>query len=187
MQFATITIIIEILFYLVLCAGVIAQLRKAYHWHDRLQAPIVILNIFFILFVMVPTFRAVVFNPNSEGLTDVPTFVTLIHGVLGAIAQLLAIYCLLAGFKILPRKIGVLRYWMWATFVAWTATVLFGVGIYLVYYVNDSSAGGAAAPAAPPLATAAPSPTSGAPSTNADSTGAPTASTGRSSGSRTSR
>ena len=144
MQFATITIIIEILFYLVLCAGVIAQLRKAYHWHDRLQAPIVILNIFFILFVMVPTFRAVVFNPNSEGLTDVPTFVTLIHGVLGAIAQLLAIYCLLAGFKILPRKIGVLRYWMWATFVAWTATVLFGVGIYLVYYVNDSSAGGAA-------------------------------------------
>ncbi|MCB0164045.1 MAG: hypothetical protein KDI79_07465 [Anaerolineae bacterium] len=144
MQFATITLIVEILFYLVLCAGVAAQLRKAYHWHDRLQAPIVILNIFFILFVMLPTFRAVVFNPNSGGLSEVPTLVTAIHGVLGTIAQLLAIYCLLAGFKILPRKIGVLRYWMWATFVAWTATVMFGVGVYLVYYVNDSSAGGAA-------------------------------------------
>lgn len=144
MQFATITIIVEILFYLVLCAGVVVQLRKAYHWHDRLQAPIVILNIFFILFVMIPTFRAVVFNPNSGGLSEVPTLVTLIHGVLGTIAQLLAIYCLLAGFKILPRKIGTLRYWMWATFVAWTATVMFGVGVYLVYYVNNSSASSAA-------------------------------------------
>lgn len=144
MQFATITIIVEILFYLVLCAGVVVQLRKAYHWHDRLQAPIVILNIFFILFVMIPTFRAVVFNPNSGVLSEVPTLVTLIHGVLGTIAQLLAIYCLLAGFKILPRKIGTLRYWMWATFVAWTATVMFGVGVYLVYYVNNSSASSAA-------------------------------------------
>lgn len=144
MQFATITIIVEILFYLVLCAGVVVQLRKAYHWHDRLQAPIVILNIFFILFVMIPTFRAVVFNPNSGGLSEVPTLVPLIHGALGTIAQLLAIYCLLAGFKILPRKIGTLRYWMWATFVAWTATVMFGVGVYLIYYVNNSSASSAA-------------------------------------------
>ncbi|MCB0211439.1 MAG: hypothetical protein KDJ52_19020 [Anaerolineae bacterium] len=142
MQFATITLIVEILFYLALCAGVVAQLRGAYKWHDRFQAPVVVLNIFFILFVMFPTFRAVVFNPNSGGLSEVPTLVTAIHGALGTIAQGLAIYCLLSGFKILPRKIGVLRYWMWATFVAWTATVLFGVGIYFVYYMGNSDGTG---------------------------------------------
>ncbi|MCB0190523.1 MAG: hypothetical protein KDJ65_01120 [Anaerolineae bacterium] len=140
MQFATITLIVEILFYLTLCAGVVAQLRGAYKWHDRFQAPVVVLNIFFILFVMLPTFRAVVFG-SSGSLSSVPTLITAIHGLLGTIAQGLAIYCLLAGFKILPRKIGVLRYWMWATFVAWTATVLFGVGVYFVYYMGDSSDG----------------------------------------------
>ena len=139
MQFATVTLFVEILFYIVLCAGVVAQLRGAYKWHDRLQAPVVILNIFFIFFVMVPTFGAVVFNPNSGGLSQVPTLVTAIHGVLGTIAQGLAIYCLLAGFKILPRKIGVLRYWMWAAFVAWTATVMFGVGVYFVFYLGGSA------------------------------------------------
>lgn len=144
MQFATFTLVVELLFYLVLCAGVVAQLRGAYKWHDRLQAPIVVLNIFFILFVMVPTFRAVLFNPNSGGLSQVPVLVTAIHGILGTIAQGLAIYCLLAGFKILPRKIGVLRYWMWATFVAWTATVMFGVGVYFVFYLSDSPSEAAA-------------------------------------------
>ena len=163
MQLATITLIVQIVFYLVLCAGVVAQLKGLYKWHDRLQAPIVVLNIFFILFVMIPTFRAVVFGQIPSGLSDVPTLVTAIHGLLGTVAQLLAIYVLLAGFKILPRKIGVLRYWMWATFIAWTLAILFGIGVYVTFYTGDSSAnvsiaehdehdadlGGEAAPAAP--------------------------------------
>ena len=57
--FADITLIVQILFYLVLCAGVIAQLTGRYHLHDKFQAPVVVLNIVFIIFVMIPTFRFV--------------------------------------------------------------------------------------------------------------------------------
>lgn len=140
MQLATITLIVEILFYLALCAGVVAQLRGKYKWHDRFQAPVVILNIFFILFVMIPTFRAVVLGSIPSGLSDVPVLVTAIHGLLGTIAQGLSIYCLLAGFKYLPRKIGVLRYWMRAAFAFWTLTILFGIGVYIIFYTGDTSA-----------------------------------------------
>jgi len=139
--FADITLVVQILFYLVLCAGVVAQLQENYKWHDRLQIPVVVLNIFFIIFVMMPTFRSVA-GELPAGITQVPTLVTVIHATLGAIAQLLAIYCLLAGLKILPRKIGRLRYWMWAAFTAWTATVIFGIGVYMTFYLSPVAAAG---------------------------------------------
>ena len=139
MSFATVTLIVEIVFYLVLCAGVVAQVKKHYHWHDRLQAPVVVLNLLFIIFVMIPTFR-IVATDLPGGLSNVPTLVTTIHAALGTTAQLVSIYLLLAGFKILPRKIGVLRYWMWAGFVLWTLTILFGIGVYILFYTGDTSA-----------------------------------------------
>ena len=145
MDRATFTLIVEILFYLVLCAGVAVQLKGLYKWHDRLQAPVIILNIFFIIFVMIPTFRLVVFEQLPSGLSEVPTLVTALHGLLGATAELLSIYLLLAGFKILPRKIGVLRYWMWTAFALWTLTILFGIGVYVMFYIGDSAAEGAIA------------------------------------------
>jgi N-acetylneuraminic acid mutarotase/uncharacterized membrane protein YozB (DUF420 family) len=143
MQFATLTLVVEVVFYIVLCLGVVAQLRRAYKWHDRLQAPVVVLNVFFILFVMVPTFRSLIFD--SASLSPVPVLVTTLHALLGTIAQGLAIYCLLAGFKVLPRKIGTLRYWMWATFVAWTLTVVFGTGVYFIFYGSKAASDGPAA------------------------------------------
>ncbi len=132
---ADLTLVVQILFYLVLCTGVVAQLQGKFKWHDRLQIPVVVINLFFVFFVMVPTFSAVV-GTLPSGFSKVPTTVSLIHGLLGTVAQLLAIYCLLAGIKILPRKIGVLRYWMWAAFSAWTATVIFGIGVYIFFYTS---------------------------------------------------
>ena len=137
--FADITLIIQIIFYLVLCAGVIAQLTGRYQWHERLQAPVVVLNILFILFVMIPTFRNVV-GGFSESLNQIPTIVSVIHAVLGGLAQLFAIYVLLAGFKILPRKLGTLRYFMWTTFTLWTATIIFGIGVYITFYLSPTEA-----------------------------------------------
>ena len=147
-----ITLIVQILFYLVLCAGVVAQLQGKYKWHDMLQTPVVILNIFFIAFVMVPTFSALSGSLSTQ-ITKPPIMVTAIHAMLGTVAQLLSIYCLLAGFKILPRKIGVLRYWMWGAFTAWTATIIFGLGVYILFYANPF-----AVPSDPPPAEAQPGP-----------------------------
>lgn len=145
--YADVTLIVQIVFYLMLCAGVVAQLQGKYKWHDRLQVPVVVLNVFFIILVMLPTFRAVA-GDLPGNLNQAPAMVTLTHAGLGTLAQLLAIYCLLAGLKILPRKIGMLRYWMWAAYSAWTATIIFGIGVYILFYLTPTAASTAPQPVA---------------------------------------
>jgi uncharacterized membrane protein YozB (DUF420 family) len=143
---ADLNLIVQLLFYIVICLGVVVQLRKQYKWHDRLQIPVVLLNLLFIAVVMLPSFLGILPQlPNrfSETAFVVPT----LHAILGLLAEGISIYCLLAGLKILPRKIGILRYWMWTAFVLWTLTILFGIGLYLVWYTG-SSAGSATEPAA---------------------------------------
>jgi len=130
---ADITLIVEILFYLMLSAGVVAQLLGKSKGHAWLQTPVVILNIFLVVLVMTPTFRDLSRSAPAQ-LIQVPVLVTAVHAMLGIVAQLLSVYCLLAGFKVLPRKIGVLRYWMWGAYAAWTTTIVFGIGVYIVYY-----------------------------------------------------
>jgi|GEM_PF-5584022 len=130
------TLVIEILFYISLCLGVTAQLRKQYKWHDRFQIPVVVLNLFFIAFVMIPTLIAII----SSGVGNMPGLV-LAHAGFGVLAQGVAVYCLLAGLKILPRKIGVLRWFMWAAFVLWTITLLLGIGLYISFYTGGDSSG----------------------------------------------
>ncbi len=70
--------------------------------------------------------------------TDLYYITPFIHAGLGIITQSLAFYCLLAGFKILPRKIGTLRYFMWATYGFWILTLSFGLLTYSVWYLFDS-------------------------------------------------
>lgn len=132
---ADITLIVQIMFYLILCAGVVAQLQNKHKLHDSLQIPVVVLNLFFIGFVMAPTFFSLSGSLSAQ-TTQPPVLVTATHAMIGTVTELLSIYCLLAGLKILPRKIGVLRYWMWGAFVAWTATIVFGIGVYIVFYAN---------------------------------------------------
>lgn len=137
---ADLTLIAEIILYIALIAGVVAQRRGRYQLHDRIQTPVVIINFFFILFFMVRSFL------NNQVATAFPQrpfdpyyLLVVIHAALGMITAVLALYCLLAGHKILPRKIGRLRYWMWTTFAFWTATVVFGVLMYYVWYVQPAA------------------------------------------------
>lgn len=151
---ADITLVVQVLFFIVICVGVVAQLKQRYKLHDWLMAPVVLLNLLFIFLVMIPAFRLVI-RELPGGLGRPSVLVPLVHGLLGLATQALATYGLLAGLKILPRRIGVLRYWMWAIFVAWTFTLLFGVGIYLVWYTGADAADSPAAPTVTP-ATATP-------------------------------
>lgn len=140
---ADINLIAHILMYIVLCLGVTAQLRRKYHWHDRFQIPVVVLNFFFIAFIMIPSFLTIA--PQLPGKLGDPFYlIPTIHAALGLLTQGIATYCLLAGLKILPRKIGVLRFWMWTTFVLWTIVTILGIGIYIVWYTGGSSSAGTA-------------------------------------------
>lgn len=132
---ADVTLVVQILFFLLLSAGVVAQLQGNHRWHRRLQIPVVLLNLLVIIFVMLPTFGRVSAQLPAA-MAQTPVFVAVSHALLGGLAQLLSLYCLLAGLNILPRKFGVLRYWMWSAYTAWTAAIVFGIGVYLVYYTR---------------------------------------------------
>ena len=131
------TLLAEIILFIAVCLGVVAQRRGRYKLHDWIQTPAVILNLFLIIFVMVSSFvgqRVISTLPQRPG--DAYYLVVAIHAALGLIAEGLAIYALLAGHQILPRKIGRLRYWMWATFGFWTAALIAGVATYYVWYMQ---------------------------------------------------
>ncbi len=143
-----ITLIVQILFYLVLSAGVVAQLQRKYKLHDWLQTPVVVLNIVFIALWMAPGV-GIIIGEIPAGIAPLPLTVSLGHSILGTVAQVLSIYCMLAGWKILPRKIGSLRYWMWAAYTAWTAAIVFGIGTYILLYTLPAEA---VSPGTPPPA-----------------------------------
>ena len=102
---ADLSLIAEIIFFIAICLGVVAQRRGRYKLHDWIQTPVVLLNLFLIIFVMVSSFlgqRVISTLPQRPG--DAYYLVVAIHAALGLIAEGLAIYALLAGHKILPRK-----------------------------------------------------------------------------------
>lgn len=133
---ADLALVGETVFYILICVAVVAQRRGRYHLHDWIQTPVVVLNLFFIFAIMVLSLR---YENVPAGFVERPFMpfylVVVIHSILGIVAELLAIYCLLAGHKILPRKIGRLRYWMWATFAVWTAAFLMGLYTYYIWYI----------------------------------------------------
>ena len=129
------SLIVQALFFLALTTGVVMQRRGKYRAHDLIQTPVVLLNFLFILFIMVASFREQqVARTLPQRPTDPYYLSAAVHGGLGLVAQGLATSCLLAGRKILPRKIGRLRYVMWATYAAWGAAFLFG-GLLLLAVV----------------------------------------------------
>ncbi|MGH2537981.1 MAG: plastocyanin/azurin family copper-binding protein [Candidatus Promineifilaceae bacterium] len=138
---ADITLVAQIVFFVVLVVGVVAQLQQRHRAHDMLQAPVVLLNLVFIIFLMAVSLREQQLLQTLPRRPGDPYYLAgSVHAVLGTVTEGLAIYCLLAGFKILPRKIGRLRYFMRATFGLWTLTFLFGLATYYFWYVRSADA-----------------------------------------------
>lgn len=147
------TLVAEILLFLAISVGVVAQRRRRYRLHDWIQTPVVVLNLLLIISVMVASFmEQEVASTLPRRPTDPYYLAVAAHALLGLITVTLAVYALLAGHKILARKIGRLRYWMWATYAFWAATVVAGVFTYYIWYVQAPPAVAQAPPesSAPP-------------------------------------
>src|SRR5690606_20441573 len=98
---ADLTLVAEILFFLAIIIAVIAQRRGYYKLHDRIQIPVVLLNLVFITFLMVSSFIEQDVPGTLPRRPGDPYYLVVgIHAGLGLLAEGLAIYCLLAGLKI---------------------------------------------------------------------------------------
>jgi plastocyanin len=115
--------------------------RKQIPRHQAMQTTMVLVNSFFILFVMGTSFYSYVI----AGGTTTGTVATLmiIHGVIGLLAELTGIYLILRmSTKILPAGLRVrnFRLVMRSLLGLWTALVLLGVGIYYARYLAPKPA-----------------------------------------------
>lgn len=138
---ADIALLGESFLYFLLLVGIAVQLMRLWKAHDWIMTVVVIGNGFLILLIMISSYRGLVsFLASGNAELGPDLLLPLVHGVLGTLAELVAIYCMLAGHKILPRKIGTLRYFMWLTFVLWTMAYILGVGTYAIYYLGGSDA-----------------------------------------------
>lgn len=93
-----------------------------YRAHGIVQSTVVVLNLYLIMKVMVPSI--------SHGTPDL---LTSAHAALGGIMELLALYILLvAGTNLLPQKLRFQNYkpWMRTALAGWWVVVGLGVAIY---------------------------------------------------------
>jgi uncharacterized membrane protein YozB (DUF420 family) len=88
---------------------------------------------------MWPSFYGQVMPALPKHLTDSYYGAATAHGILGAIAELLGLYIVLAvGTDILPRRVRIIRWKMWMRIelVLWWVVIVTGVLTYQVWYAQ---------------------------------------------------
>ncbi|MGH7432662.1 MAG: hypothetical protein ACREJL_02800 [Candidatus Methylomirabilales bacterium] len=104
--------------------------------HATMQTTMVMANLFFILFVMVPSFYQYVILGGTTG--GIVARLMLIHGLLGLVAQLMGVYLVLRmRTKLIPARFRVRNFisMMWWTLGLWTVIFVLGIGIYYYRYL----------------------------------------------------
>jgi uncharacterized membrane protein YozB (DUF420 family) len=122
-----------------LIGGALFARAKRYTAHGICQSAVLLLNLILIAFVMWPSFYGQVIPVLPKHLTDRYYGAATAHGVLGAIAELLGLYIVLAvGTEILPRRVRIVRWklWMRIELVLWWAVIVTGVLTYYVWYAE---------------------------------------------------
>jgi plastocyanin/uncharacterized membrane protein YozB (DUF420 family) len=134
---------------LALLAGMLLARAKNYRAHGICQSVVVVLNLGAIALFMSPMFRKGALSELPRGLGDPYYAVATAHAALGTIAEIFALYILLnAGTHLLPRALRFENYkpFMRTALGLWWAVILFGVGTYWYWNVNE---GATAAPTTP--------------------------------------
>jgi uncharacterized membrane protein YozB (DUF420 family) len=131
------TLVIESAMGIALIVGTVFARRRQYRAHAWCQSTVVLLNLGVIAQFMVPSFRRQVAPEIPASLGEVHYVIATIHGLLGTVAELLALYVVLAaGTKILPKRLRFVRYkrWMRLALALWWIELLLGLAMYLQWY-----------------------------------------------------
>jgi len=153
---ADLNLMVQVAMGIALSFGMVLAKRKKFKEHKYCQSAVMILNLFLIFLIMAPSFHKQVQPQVPGGLKDSYYLVPYIHAVLGTIAELLGLYIVLvAGTKILPKKLKFKRYkpWMRTALALWWLVILIWLSTYYVWYLAGPKPAVAAttpsAPAAP--------------------------------------
>ena len=122
-----------------LIGGAFLARAKRYTAHGICQSAVLLLNLIMIAFVMWPSFCGQVLPALPRHLTDGYYGAATAHGILGAVAELLGLYIVLAvGTETLPRRVRIIRLklWMRIELILWWLVIVTGVLTYYVWYAE---------------------------------------------------
>jgi uncharacterized membrane protein YozB (DUF420 family) len=135
---ADLNLLIQIAMGAALIVGAFLARSKRYAAHGACQATVLALNLALIFSVMWPSFYLQVLPRLPKHFEKRYYAIATIHGFLGALAELLGLYILLAaGTNILPQAWRFRRWklWMRIELALWLIVLLTGIGTYILWYV----------------------------------------------------
>lgn len=136
---ADVALLVEVTMGMALVAGTILVRRGHYRAHAWCQSTVVLLNLVVIGFTMAPSFYIQVAPKIPHSLRKPYYAIAVGHAALGVIAELTALYVILAaGTHVLPNRLRLRNYraWMRATLILWWVVLLLGVSTYVRWYVR---------------------------------------------------
>lgn len=137
---ADVVLLLEIAMGAGLLAGAWLARAKRYRQHGWCQSIIVLLNLAVIGLTMAPSFRMHVL-PRLPARLSRPYFaLATAHAALGSVAELTAVYILLAaGTRLLPERLRITRYklWMRTVLALWWLALFLGLATYARWYVPN--------------------------------------------------
>jgi uncharacterized membrane protein YozB (DUF420 family) len=137
--YADLVLLLEIAMGVALLFGALIARKKKYRLHAWCQSGIVILNLVVILLVMIPSFYAHVGPKIPAKLGKTYYALATAHAALGSIAEIGALYILLAvGTTVLPRAFRLTEYkiWMRSVLALWWLVLLLGLATYTRWYIR---------------------------------------------------
>src|SRR6266850_1523501 len=139
---ADLNLVVQVSMGIALLVGMVLAKRKNFRAHKYVQSSVMILNLVMIFLIMAPSFHRQVQPQVPGGLKEAYYLVPYIHAILGTIAEVLGLYIVLvAGTKLLPRKLKFKRYkpWMRTELALWWLVVLIGIGTYYTWYIASGT------------------------------------------------
>ncbi len=135
---ADINLAAQILLLAGLIIGFLFAWQKRFDRHANVQTAMVLLNLAFIAFIMVPSFYGYVVAGGSTTGTIAQLMIG--HGLLGLVVEAFAIYLILRmRTDLIPKSLRIdnIKAAMRVTLALWVVLVLLGLGIYIERYLNQ--------------------------------------------------
>src|ERR1700740_2539568 len=134
-----VVLLVEAAMGMALLAGAVLARRRHYRAHAWCQSAVVLLNLVVVGFAMAPSFYIQVAPKIPHSLRKPYYAIAAGHAALGAIAELMGLYLVVAaGTTVLPDPLRLRNYraWMRATLALWWVVLLLGVATYVRWYVH---------------------------------------------------